>query len=112
MSNEAACRRLSVSARDREYGYPSRRSGREEHVDHVFRDVPANALARSKMHAEAWCRIDLDDTAAVLPQRLAYIWSNDVDTGNIETNDPGDPLKKEDILRVRIVGAVDSSSAR
>ena len=45
------------------------------------------------MHSKPWSGIYFDDPAAGLAERLGHIRRDDIDAGDIESDDPGDPLE-------------------
>ncbi len=59
------------------------------------------------MHSESWPGIDLNDRAVRPPNRLRYVWRNEVDAGNVQSDHhrrlPGDL----DIVGMDIVSPVD-----
>ena len=104
-------RRLPVAAGDGHDRDARIRAGREEHVDHRLGDVLGLALGGVRVHAEAWCGVDLHDPAAGLPHRHADVGADQVDAGDVEADDLRGQLGELDVVGVRLLGPVDADPA-
>jgi hypothetical protein len=83
----------------------------EDVADDRFANWPSLAERRLQMHAQAWCGVQLDDTATLLLERAQDAVTDDVNTGNIEA----DGARRSDGLRgelgMDVVGDVGGRAA-
>ena len=66
---------------------------------------------RVGVHSEAWRRIDLDDRAALLAHGHGDVGRDEVDAGDVEADDARRRLGDLDVVRVRLVRAIDRRAA-
>ena len=62
------------------------------------------------VHAESRSGVDLADPAAGLADRLADVWADEVDPGDVQAHHAGGLLGDLDVVGVSVVGAVDGDS--
>ena len=102
---------LAVRAGDGDDRDPARRTRREQHVDHGLGHVLRIADGRVGVHPEPGRGIDLADTSAGLAYRLGDVRRDEVDAGDVQTDDPCRLLGDLDVLRMRLEGPVDRDAA-
>ncbi len=107
VGHHAHRRRLAVGAGDRDDRDPGRRTGREQRVDDRAGDVLRLALSWVGVHPEPRRSVDLDDRTAGLADRGGDVRADEVDAGDVQTDDLGRGLGDLDVVRMGLHRAID-----
>jgi hypothetical protein len=76
-------------------------------VDNGLADRARLADARGDVHQQAGAGIDLDDGAALFGERPGNVLADEIDAGDVETDDPGCQRSQRGGVRMDFVGAVE-----
>jgi len=80
--------RLAVDAGNGDEGNAARDAGRKEGVDDCGADGTRRTGGWLQMHTEARPGIDLDDRAALVAERAADVFGDDIDSRHVEADGP------------------------